>query len=165
MAEPADYWDSDTRQAYARQLHASILALNHAIAAAPAGSVPPGDLIGWRAFRESWAKWYGSAGALTWSLNATVVAMTAYAAELGTWQKKYTEWTRQVAPSGELPSASSWSPLYWTLAIAGAGYLFMQTSYGRSVAGRAASYAKPRRSSYPDFDFELAPRRGGRRRK
>ena len=161
-------WNSDTRRDFARKVQASMLVFNDDMARASA-KFQPAELDLWRRFRDGWSKWYGSAGLFTWSLDGTVVTISAYATQLQTWRDRY------LAVVGTLPSGTgpiapefNWTPIYWvaaTAAVAGAGYLYWNSHKGEIIRGAAVKYAKSRLGlGDAEFDFSHMDRPARRRR-
>lgn len=84
VSEPL-FWTPSAIQNLAKQTHQAMLDFNDDMARAGA-AVPAGQLKAWRAFRDSWAKWYGSAGASTWIWSGNVSTIEGFAQQLASWR-------------------------------------------------------------------------------
>jgi len=107
-----------------RELHQSFLNLNDTIAKVKDTSCWTAvDLQEWRAFRDSWAKFYGTGPSTTWLLlNSDFRTAQQFADGLVVWR------SRVVAQCGGKPvEESNWGWWLLLVGVAGAAYLYSRT--------------------------------------
>lgn len=180
MTEPL-VWTPSAIQELAKTTHAGFLSFNNDMARAKeAKKLPAGELEAWRALRDQWAKWYGSAGATTWMFSTNVSVIEGFVGQLNSYRAKYPSWMARPASGGQVavpdgaqikiktevpPLELDLTPLYWVggaVALAGVGYVLWQ--HRGSVSTQAQSYvSKARRRLGVEGLGRIAPRRRRRR--